>query len=318
MATAQVYDTIVRALELSFSYLTNPGKRTYFVYILSSVALAYYVYYKTKPKTSFLQFLVPKKVWFTKSALVDFWFVIFNSFFKIIVIGPYLIAGLYIAFYVDEFLVKQFGEASFSLNKTQTLIFYTITLTILNDFFTYVIHLAMHKIPFLWEFHKIHHSATQLNPFTQYRIHPIELIINNAKGVIVFGFLTGIFDFYSNHQVDKLMFLGVNVFGFIFMFLGANLRHSHIKLTYPAFIEKIFISPFQHQIHHSNNPIHFDKNMGSKLAIWDWLFGTLVLSKATKQIAFGLGEEDPHFTSFWKNLSTPFKNILNKLFKANN
>ena len=62
------------------------------------------------------------------------------------------------------------------------------------------------------------------------------------------------------------------------MFFGANLRHSHVKLKYPSFLEYIFISPHQHQIHHSDNPIHFNKNMGSKLAIWDWLLGTLVLS----------------------------------------
>ena len=93
----------------------------------------------------------------------------------------------------------------------------------------------MHKLPFLWEFHKIHHSATSLNPLTQYRIHPFELIINNIRSILIFGLVTGLFDYLSAHQIDKLVFLGVNVFHFIFLLLGANLRHSHVKLKYPKF-----------------------------------------------------------------------------------
>ena len=78
------------------------------------------------------------------------------------------------------------------------------------------------------------------------------------------------------------------------------------------------ISPVQHQIHHSTNPAHFDRNMGSKLAIWDWMFGTLVLSGNIKYLKFGLGKEDGDFDSFWKNILRPFQNVGKKfagLFK---
>lgn len=309
------FNTLSEAIEVSLSYLTSPNRRTYFVYLLSSFILAYYVYYKSKNKGDFLKFLFPKNIWLGKSAFVDYAMVMFNSVFKVLFIGPYLILGLYIAFYTNEFLLEKFGYTTFNLNKTETIIYYTITLTIVGDFFTYLTHLLMHKVPFLWEFHKVHHSATELNPFTQYRIHPIELLINNAKSLLVFGVLTGIFDYLSNHQINKLVFLGVNVFGFLFMFLGANLRHSHIKLTYPSFIEKLLISPFQHQIHHSNSPEHFDKNMGSKLAIWDWMFGTLILSKSTKKIEFGIEDKHNEFTSFLGNIVSPFINIFNSIKK---
>ena len=43
----------------------------------------------------------------------------------------------------------------------------------------------MHKIPILWEFHKIHHSATSLNPITQYRLHPLELLINTLENIAI-------------------------------------------------------------------------------------------------------------------------------------
>jgi sterol desaturase/sphingolipid hydroxylase (fatty acid hydroxylase superfamily) len=173
----------------------------------------------------------------------------------------------------------------------------------------------MHKVPFLWEFHKIHHSATVLNPFTQYRIHPIELIINNIRGIIIKGFVTGLFMYLANGNISLLTFITVNVFNFIFLFWGANLRHSNVKLKYFNFLEYILISPFQHQIHHSNDPKHYDTNMGSRLAIWDYLFKTLVRSKSVNQIQYGLGEkEDPKYNTFFKNLFIPFINLFKRYF----
>tara|TARA_B100000508_G_scaffold141021_1_gene145169 strand:+ start:8894 stop:9424 length:531 start_codon:yes stop_codon:yes gene_type:complete len=170
----------------------------------------------------------------------------------------------------------------------------------------------MHKVPVLWEFHKVHHSATTLNPITQYRIHPVELILNNIKGILVFGITTGVFDYLSNHQIEKILFLGANVFSFVFMFWGANLRHSSVKLKYFNFLEYIFISPFQHQIHHSNKPEHYDKNIGAKLAIWDWMFGTLVRSENVDKIEYGLGEvEDKKLGNLWQNLIQPFAGVFN-------
>ena len=154
-----------------------------------------------------------------------------------------------------------------------------------------------------------------LNPITQYRIHPIELIINNIRRILIFGFLTGIFDYLSAHSIDKVLFLGANVFHFIFLFFGANLRHSHVKFKYPKYLEYIFISPFQHQIHHSNNPKHFNKNMGSKFAIWDWLFGTLILSKAVNNLRFGIGSESERYNNLYKGIMTPVLNIYNKFKK---
>lgn len=309
MGINEVYNTIAEGLEMAISYFANPKKRIYVGYLLSSGLLAYYIYYSLKPKTSFLGYVFHKKIWWGKSAFVDYAMVFFNSFIKILLIAPFLIYGLYLAFYTDEYLLHTFGKPTTSLTQNQTLIYYTIALIVVGDFASYIVHALMHKVSFLWEFHKVHHSATKLNPITQYRIHPVELMINNARGILVFGVLTGVFDYLSYHQVNKLMFLGVNAFSFVFFVFGANLRHSHVQLKYPVFLEKIFISPFQHQIHHSSNPVHYNKNMGAKLAIWDWMFGTLTLSKSTGSLKFGLGNEDARFDTFWKNLWQPFKNL---------
>ena len=173
--------------------------------------MAYYIYSKSKSKSTFIKYLLPKSIWLSKSAFVDYLMIFFNSFIKLTVIIPYLIFGLYIAFYTNEYLLKFFGYPSFSLTQTQTIAFYTITLTLVGDLASYLIHLLMHKIPFLWEFHKVHHSATKLTPITQYRIHPIELIINNIKGILIFGAVTGIFDYLSDNQVHKIIFTPRNI-----------------------------------------------------------------------------------------------------------
>ena len=306
----EIYDLLEETILLSLSYFVNTNKRIHFLYLLTSMLLAYYVFKKSSVNSSFIKYLFPKKIWLSKSAFVDYSLFIFNSLIKIVLIGPYIIFGFYIAFYTDEFLTVTFGFPKDSLGITQTLVFYTIVLTVLNDLFTYLIHFCMHKLPFLWEFHKIHHSATSLNPLTQYRIHPFELIINNIRSILIFGLVTGLFDYLSAHQIDKLVFLGVNIFHFIFLLLGANLRHSHVKLKYPKFLEYILISPFQHQIHHSNNPKHFSKNMGSKFALWDWMLGTLVLSKSVGRISFGVDKDTSQFDSFLKNLLSPFKTFF--------
>lgn len=297
----------------SLSYFINPDKRINIIYLFSSLALAFYVYKTSNLKESFLKYVFNRKVWLGKSALVDYTLFLFNGFFKILLIGPYIIFGFYIAFYVNEALLQFFGFPNSSLSVTTTLILYTITLTIVNDFFSYLTHYLMHNVPFLWEFHKTHHSATTLNPLTQYRIHPLELIINNIRNILIFGLITGIFDYLSNHQIDKVMFLGVNIFTFIFFFLGANLRHSHVKLKYPKIIEYMFISPFQHQIHHSTKTKHFNKNMGSKFAVWDYIFGTLVLSGSTSKINFGIPKEDLNYNTLSGNLLNPFRKIINKI-----
>ena len=306
----EAYNLLEEIISLSLSYFVNTEKRIHILYLVSSIILAYYVYKKSSIKSSFLKYIFPKKVWASKSAFIDYSLFCFNSLVKIVFIGPYIIIGFYIAFYTNEFLLGMFGFTNFSMGVTDTIILYTIAITLVSDFFSYFTHFLMHRIPLLWEFHKVHHSAKTLNPITQYRIHPIELIFNNIRSILIFGLITGLFDFLSDHQVDKVMFLGANAFTFIFFFFGANLRHSHVKLKYPNLLEHIFISPFQHQIHHSVNPVHFNKNMGSKLAIWDYFFGTLVLSKDTSRVSFGIPKDTLNYNSFLSNLINPFLKIF--------
>jgi len=306
------------AIGLSASYFINPEKRIYILYLLSSLVLAFYVYYsKTNKKESFLKFIFNKKVWWNKSSIIDYLFFFFNSLIKILFIAPYVYFSFVLAFYTTDILEQSFGFYQNNYSQIIIIIGYTLSLTIVNDFFSYILHYLMHHNKILWEFHKIHHSATTLNPITQYRIHPVELIINNLRSIFIFGIITGIFNYLSSEEINKLLFLGVNIFSFLFYLFGANLRHSHVKLSYPKFLERIFISPYQHQIHHSINEKHYNKNMGSKLAIWDWIFGTLVYSGKTKSIRYGIKDIEHNYQGFWHNIIKPFiesKNIVLSYF----
>jgi sterol desaturase/sphingolipid hydroxylase (fatty acid hydroxylase superfamily) len=53
----------------------------------------------------------------------------------------------------------------------------------------------------------------------------------------------------------------------------------------------VLISPAMHQMHHSIEPRHFNRNYGQALAIWDWMFGTLYVIHEKEVVTFGLDDE---------------------------
>ena len=116
--------------------------------------------------------------------------------------------------------------------------------------------------------------------------------------------------------------LGANAFVFMFNIFGANLRHSHVPFTWGDRLENWFISPAQHQVHHSDNPAHFDTNLGSALAVWDRLYGTLIKASEAKQINIGVGQYDAGHDSLTAIYVKPLKLALmallpNRLKKVN-
>ena len=295
---------------LFLEYLINPDKRTYWVYILCSIAIAIIYLYFNKKQTKINLSL---KLWLHPSAKLDYYYFVLSYFIKILMIFPIVISAKTVAFNINKYLYFEYGFNQIqSISYESTIIFYTVTLFIVSDFTRYWLHRLLHTIPFLWEFHKVHHSAKVLNPLTFYRVHPIENILFGFRYSLSIGLVTGIFIYFFGSKIGLVEILGANVFVFIFSSLGANLRHSHIPLSYFKFLEKIFISPKQHQIHHSKK--HFDKNYGGYLAIWDNIFGTLTLSCEVKTLKFGLKKEQmKDYNSIMKMIIIPFSYSLKKL-----
>ncbi len=75
------------------------------------------------------------------------------------------------------------------------------------------------------------------------------------------------------------------------MLTWGHLRHSHLWITFQGVAGKLFQSPAHHQVHHSTDPRHFDKNLGFALAVWDWAFGTLHVPSRQREVSeYGVGE----------------------------
>ena len=93
--------------------------------------------------------------------------------------------------------------------------------------------------------------------------------------------------------MELLTLLGANIFSFLFNVAGANLRHSHIWISYGRLVERVLVSPAQHQLHHSIDPRDGNANFGAVLAVWDWLGGGFRLAEEGPPTAFGVRDNLP-------------------------
>jgi sterol desaturase/sphingolipid hydroxylase (fatty acid hydroxylase superfamily) len=293
----------------ALEYLINPNKRIFWIYIISSILLAVIYFYISKKNT---RVIFSSKLWLHPSAKLDYYYFFLSYFINIFLLIPFIISAKTIAFSVNRFLYEQFDYFENSYFSYEMIIFmYTISIFLVSDFSRYWLHRFLHTIPFLWEFHKIHHSAKVLTPITFYRVHPVENFLFGLRYSLSIGLVTGVFIYFFGAMIDIYMIFGVNAFIFIFSIFGSNLRHSHVAISYGRFIEKWLISPKQHQIHHSRK--HFDKNYGGYIAIWDRVFGTLCLSNSVKVMKFGLRTEQmKDYLSLKDLLFRPFTNLLKK------
>lgn len=293
-------------------YLLNPERRIYLGYLLSAFVIGFFVFrfsQKLSTRDSLKQLLQPSH-WFGKSAIVDYIFFFVGGFTKILFVIPYLSLGTVLAFWLSDALTHNLGIPSIRLTPTQIAILYPLTMFLVKDFFVYVAHYLLHRNKYLWQFHKVHHSAETLTPITLYRMHPVEVLIQNLQGLLAFVLVTGIFYYFNTGILARATIFGVNAFSFVFFMLGANLRHSHVPFRYPRFIDWFAMSPFQHQIHHDSVPRHCHSNFGSRLALWDYMFGTLRRSHEVNpaDLKFGLPEKDRfRANTFVENLLEPFK-----------
>ena len=289
-------------LFLGFEYLIDAHKRIFYVYLFSSLLISIvYLYFHPKEKRINLS----SKLWLHPSAKIDYTYFFISNIIKILLIYPLVLSAKTVALFIALFLIETFGYIRLRTSYELILFLYTISIFIFSDFTRYLLHLTLHKIPFLWRFHKVHHSAKVLTPMTFYRVHPLENILFGFRYALSIGLVTGVFIYFFGARIDIYTVLGVNIFVFLFSIFGSNLRHSHIKLSYYKSLENVFISPFMHQLHHSTK--YHNKNFGGYLAIWDKIFDTHQGSENIKSVKFGLNDTR-NYNSVLKLFSTPFKN----------
>lgn len=234
-----------------------------------------------------------RDIWWSSSAKADYAIFLINKL-AFLFLAPLLLTQLVVATWLFELLHEVVGTRLIigeGWPDGSVIALFTICYFLLDDFARFYVHKLLHEVPFLWAFHKVHHSARTLTPMTVFRTHPVEGIIFALRSVIVQAIVMAVFIFFFGGRVDLYTVLGVGVFTLLFNLMGSNLRHSHVGLRYWAWLENVLISPAQHQIHHSVEPKHFDKNYGVVLAIWDRMGKSLVISSEGECLEFGLSKK---------------------------
>ncbi len=173
----------------------------------------------------------------------------------------------------------------------------TIALFVVDDLARWTTHYLQHRIPVLWEFHKVHHSAEVLNFLTVQRHHPLDPLFTMATIGIGTAAVNGLFIGLFGDHLTVATLAGANIFRVAANALGGVLRHSPFWLGFGGPVERWLVSPAMHHIHHSNDPRHYDTNFGTALAIWDRMAGTLLPSAGEHVRDFGIGEETRQFQS---------------------
>jgi sterol desaturase/sphingolipid hydroxylase (fatty acid hydroxylase superfamily) len=300
-------------LDNFLSDFIDPKKRIFLGYLGLSIIIAYtwlILVRQSSLRIAHYQ-IFNRKIFFSKSAQIDYKLFFVNRAFSLL-ISPLLITQIAIATFIYYVLHRQnmFYSGQFSdFNKTFVVALFSMSMFVADDFTKYFLHRWMHRWPLLWAFHKVHHSAETMTPITVYRVHPAEGILYGLRSAVTQGIVISTFVFAFGNVVDLYTIIGVNILVFFFHIAGSNLRHSHISIGYWKFLEHVFISPAQHQLHHSIAEEHHDKNFGAALAIWDWLFGSLHLSDVEKNIIYGLSESDSGPKTISDMYFKPFKDI---------
>jgi sterol desaturase/sphingolipid hydroxylase (fatty acid hydroxylase superfamily) len=158
-----------------------------------------------------------------------------------------------------------------------------------------------------------------MTPLTLYRKHPVYDLVSTLVRSVLIGLLQGSFLVLLDQRPSLMTIAGANLFYVAFNALGANLRHSHVWLSFGRRAEHLLISPAQHQIHHSLAPRHHDKNYGEVLAIWDWMFGTLYVPEGVEEIEYGLADREgrrlpQRHTGIVSALGVPFADSFHAAF----
>lgn len=176
-------------------------------------------------------------------------------------------------------------------NWLQLVIFFIVL-----DFVQWLIHNLLHRVPFLWRFHKVHHSVEEMGFAAHLRYHWMETVVYNpAKyiGVMLIGGFTP--------DQAYIVYMGTLIIG--------HLNHANLGWDYGP-LKYIFNNPKMHIWHHAKElPASHQKgmNFGISLSIWDYIFRTNYVPKSGRDIELGFEDLDSYPKSFWGLIFSGFR-----------
>ena len=172
----------------------------------------------------------------------------------------------------------------------------TLVALLVLDLSFYVAHVAMHKLPVFWRFHRVHHADPLVDVTTTIRQHPGESLIRyafNAAFALPLGPSPAAFALYRSAVA-----------------LSALLEHANVRAPrwLDAALSFVVTWPTLHKVHHSRDARLTDTNYGNLFSWWDRAFGTFTPAREGRRIAYGLdGFDDPATQSTAGLLALPFR-----------
>lgn len=159
-----------------------------------------------------------------------------------------------------------------------------LTLFVVRDFIQWNTHRLLHRAPFLWQFHKVHHSVKQMGFAAHLRYHWMENIVYRTLEYLplaMIGF--GIDDFFVVH---------------LFTLAVGHFNHSNLRVPLGP-LKYLLNNPQMHIWHHAKHlPVDrpHGMNYGLTLSLWDYLFGTACIPSDGRDVELGFpgDEQFPH------------------------
>jgi sterol desaturase/sphingolipid hydroxylase (fatty acid hydroxylase superfamily) len=213
----------------------------------------------------------------------DFWldvFYMFFNFFLVSLIGFNAISNVAVELFGD--FLGLFGLTNLvaiEVNSWPVLAQFAL-MFVLADFIQWNVHRLLHAVPWLWEFHKVHHSVKEMGFAAHLRFHWMETIVYKSIQYIplaMIGF--GLQDFFIMHM---------------FTLLIGHLNHANLNLDYGP-LRYILNNPKMHIWHHAKAmPEGFPNgiNFGISLSLWDYIFGTAVIPSDGRDIELGFDGDE--------------------------
>ena len=149
-------------------------------------------------------------------------------------------------------------------------------------------HYAFHKVPALWEMHKLHHDPEVMNQFTVHRETLFEQVLTGFMRGAFHGSTVAAFIFlFGKEKFNVLTVVGQNMFLLVFLYT-TKFRHSHIWINWSPKLGCFFTAPATHLVHHGVEPRHIDKNFGVFFSVWDMILGTLYIPAKEEHFKIGV------------------------------
>ncbi|HEV7243257.1 MAG TPA: sterol desaturase family protein [Thermoanaerobaculia bacterium] len=164
------------------------------------------------------------------------------------------------------------------------------------DFFAYLAHVTLHKLPLGWRFHRVHHCEEEVDVTTAFRQHPGETVwrvLWQLPAIVIFGVPLW----------AVVVYLTISS-------LNAQLEHANVRVPerLDRMLRLLFVTPNMHKVHHSRQQTETDTNYANIFSVWDRLFGTYTRRVDFETLRYGLGDVDDHAARSFRGLmAMPFR-----------